>query len=121
MKKYLMIILALASFGAAAGEVELACEGVTRDSHGEGYTYRNVKLNEETGEMFFGSSSKYKKGRDVKYSDETVIGTFQGGWGIAFAPYKVTLDRYTGVLKKSGLVGWGYAIQCSQMSREKLF
>ncbi len=60
MKKYLMIILALASFGATAGEVQLSCEGIVRDSSGNRYVTGNMILDEEAGEMQYARRGSQK-------------------------------------------------------------
>lgn len=123
MKKYLMTILALASFGAAAGEVQLSCEGVVRDSYGNKYVTGNMILDEEAGEMQYArrGSQKYKKASGVVYTDEYVSGTISGDFRSTMSPIKIQLNRYTGIVTTNPVLGATATLQCEKVSREKLF
>ena len=99
MKKYLMIILALASFEATAGDVRLFCEGFG-GWNGDEFVTGNVILNEEAGEMKYArfSSQKYQEGKKVQFSEEYVSGSISGDYYSKCLPTKIELNRYTGVV-----------------------
>tara|TARA_Y100000385_G_C12842621_1_gene529478 strand:- start:398 stop:769 length:372 start_codon:yes stop_codon:yes gene_type:complete len=123
MKKYLMIILALASFEATAGDVRLFCEGFG-GWNGDEFVTGNVILNEDAGEMKYArfSNQKYKEVKKVKFSEEYVSGSISGDMDSKFLPIKIELNRYTGVVTtKAPGVEPRDTLQCKKTAREKLF
>ena len=123
MKKYLVIILALASFEATAGEIQLFCEGFG-GFDGDEFITGNVILNEDAGEMKYArfSSQKYKEVKKVKFTEEYVTGSISGDYYSKFLPIKIELNRYTGVVttKPPGFEHRD-TLQCKKTAREKLF
>ena len=123
MKKYLMIILALAPFDASAGEVQLFCEGYG-GWDGNEFVTGSVILNEEAEEMQYArfSTQKYKEVKKVKFSDEYITGSISGDQYSNFLPIKIELNRYTGVVTtKPPLNSPRATLQCKKVLREKLF
>ena len=123
MKKYLMIILALASFEATAGEVQLFCEGFG-GWDGDEFVTGNVILNEDAVEMKYArySCKKYKEVKNVEFSEEYVTGSISGDFSSKFLPIKIELNRYTGVVTtKAPGIEPRDTLQCKKTAREKLF
>jgi len=127
MRLILGLAVMLSSFGAAAVEVQLVCQGTANvyDQNGGGYESVNLtnilSFDEETNEVSLVRNGRQEKVRDIQITDREISGQIKGSLRTYGRVVDFRLDRYTGILSTDIKMGIDTTLQCKKLSEEKLF
>ena len=127
MRLILGLAVMVSSFGAAAVEVQLVCQGsaTVYDQNGGGYESVNLtnilSFDEETEKVSLVRNGKQEKVKNIEFTDREISGQIKGSLRTYGQPIDFRLDRYTGILSTDIKLGIDTTLQCQKLSEEKLF
>ena len=127
MKMKLIGLMALVMAGSvSAEEVRLFCAGTTPvgDEFG-GVSNMNVtgemRFDEEAGTMYYARKGKFKKAKDVEFTESHIKGKISGDLRSGGQPIKIALNRYTGIVTTDLAFGSDSTLQCERVANERKF
>ena len=127
MKLRVISLMALVMAGSvSAEEVRLFCAGTTpvADEFGS-VSNMNVtgemRFDEEAGTMHYARKDKFKKAKDVEFTDSHIKGKVSGDLRSGGQSIKIALNRYTGIVTTDLVFGSDSTLQCERVANERKF
>ena len=127
MKIKLISLMVLVMAGSvSAEEVRLFCAGTTpvADEFGS-VSNMNVtgemRFDEEAGTMHYARKGKFKKAKDVEFTDSHIKGKVSGDLRSGGQSIKIALNRYTGIVTTDLVFGSDSTLQCERVANERKF
>jgi hypothetical protein len=127
MKLRVISLMALVMAGSvSAEEVRLFCAGTTpvADEFGS-VSNMNVtgemRFDEEAGTMHYARKGKFKKAKDVEFTDSHIKGKVSGDLRSGGQSIKIALNRYTGIVTTDLVFGSDSTLQCERVANERKF
>lgn len=127
MKMNLIGVMALVMAGSvSAEEVRLFCTGTTpvADEFG-GVSNMNVtgemRFDEEAGTMHYARKGKFKKAKNVEFTESHIRGKISGDLRSGGQSIKIELNRYTGIVTTDLAFGSDSTLKCEKVANERKF